>query len=365
MTYIITFIYSIAVTGIPNGLWTQFQRQSLWKYLTVSLLIILPWLLVCGGQFETGTDYTSYMDTFDTGEVSLFINKREFLFAEIVRIYHLLNLPPQGLYFIFYSICFIFFFAICHKLNNKYLWVYILLYFCVSNLFFNQLNGLRQSVAVYIISYATLLLNTHKGTLKFILWIAFSSLFHASSWFALIILLFNSFQLKQGLIRALLLCSLLISALGTSFINYIFNLFTGIIPTIYLHLLEGSFNTSVGLLGLLPKFILFPLYWVSIKYLLINRNKYLSSLYHIGIFCYMFRLISIQNIIFDRLGYIFVLLSIFPLFLYWSELLKERKILQFSIYAFVPIALFFSKIILFPEKEYLYNSVFYEALSSV
>ncbi len=334
-------------------------------YMLFSLTLAIPWLIVCGSQYASGTDYFSYMDTFTTGDVGIFYNKNEFLFAKIVEIYHKMDWPPQGLYFIFYAISFLFFFLTCYKLNNRYIFIFILLYFCVSNLFNNQLNGLRQSVATYIITYAALCLNDRHGRLRFLILIIFGSLFHASSWFALILIVFNSnrINIHKQLCRILLIVSLLLTIGGSGIINFLFDVLNGFIPGIYTHLLEGSFNQSIGIIGMIPKLILFPLYYRSTRFLTGPHTPKEKRLYKIGIICYMLRLMSIQNIILDRLGYIFVLLSVFPLFLYWTTLLHKKKNLEFTVSIFIPITLFLMKVIVLPEKEYLYNSVIYETFS--
>lgn len=363
MTYILVFTYSVIITSYCKHYWIQCQKHGAVSYCFSFFALIIPWIIVCGSQFEVGTDYYSYIDIFHSASVELFDNKREFLFALIVRLYHNLGFPPQGLYFIFYFIASIFFVLTCYHINNKTLWIFIVLYFCVSNLFFNQLNGLRQSVATYIITYATLLLNEKRGLLYFVFWIVFASFFHASSWFGLIIPIFNHISLRIKAAKVLLVISLFFTLFGSSIVNYIFNSFTSIIPPIYIHLIESTHNVGVGLIGMLPKLLVFPLYYISLEYLKTAATHRLKRLYIIGIFCYMFRLFSIQNVILDRLGYIFVLLAVFPLYLYWTQLIEEKRhLLSLKIYLFIPVVLMLSKVIVLPEKEYLYNSVFYEEI---
>lgn len=364
MTYLLVFTYSVVITSFFKSFWVLCQKQGFAIYCFSFLALIIPWVIVCGSQYKVGTDYLSYMDIFSHASVDLFDNKREFLFSYIVRSYYETELPPQGLYYIFYFIASIFFALTCYHINNRTLWIFIILYFCVSNLFFNQLNGLRQSVATYIITYATLLLNEKRGALYFILGIVFASLFHASSWFGLVILLFNKINLKLKISKVLLCISLAFTVFGSSIVNYIFNSFTSFIPSIYISLIDSSHNVGVGLMGMLPKLLIFPLYFISLEYLTTATDPRLKKLYIVGIFCYMFRLFSIQNVILDRLGYIFVLLTIFPLYLYWTQLIEEIKYsLRLRIFLFIPIVLMLAKIIVLPEKEYLYNSVFHEEIA--
>ena len=365
MTFAIVLLYSVAITAFFPNIWIAAQREGVIRYLLLSLTLIVPWVMICGGQYETGTDYHSYMETFETADVGLFYNKQEFLFAKLVEVWHGWHLPAQGLYFVFYAIASIFFILTCYKIDNKTLFIFILLYFTISNLFNNQLNGLRQSVATYIITYAVFLLNEHRGILKFILLIAFASLFHASSWFAVIIIAFSYLRPSKELLRILLIISLLFTIKGGAIINVMFNQLSNVVPDIYTHLLKSSFNQSIGLTSMLPKLIIFPLYYLSVNYIDIEKEKNNLRLYYIGIFCYMFRLVSIQNIILDRLGYIFVLLAIIPLYLYWTKLYYKHRIIQFNICLFICLSLYLAKVLVLPEKEYLYNSVFYKAMATI
>lgn len=365
MTFAIVLLYSLTTTAFFPNIWKAAQRDGLISYMLLSLTLIIPWVMICGGQYETGTDYHSYMETFETADVGLFYNKKEFLFAKLVEIWHGWGLPPQGLYFVFYTIASIFFISTCYKIDNKTLFIFILLYFTISNLFNNQLNGLRQSVATYVITYAVFLLNEHRGLLKFILLIVFASLFHASSWFALIIIAFNYLRPSKKILRLFLITSLLFTIKGAALISLAFDQLSAFVPEIYTHLLKSSFNQSIGLSSMLPKIIIFPLYYLSVNYLDIDKEKKNLNLYYIGIFCYMFRLVSIQNIILDRLGYIFVLLAVLPLYLYWTKLYYKHRVIQFNICLFICISLYLAKVLVLPEKEYLYNSVFYNAMAGI
>ncbi len=59
---------------------------------------------------------------------------------------------------------------------------FFFLYFTLSLTFFNQFNGIRQYIAVYIVAYAFLkLINNKKIT--FVILIAIARLFHSSSMF--------------------------------------------------------------------------------------------------------------------------------------------------------------------------------------
>jgi len=356
MIYIITLLYSIIHFYTIKKYKIQKQNKFIIYSVYFSPTWIL-WLLICGGQYYVGTDYESYYNIFKNADTTLFYAKKEYLFAYIVDIWHRWNLNPQGLFYIFYSIGITFFLLICTKLNHKYLFLFFFVYFTVSNLFFNQLNGLRQSIAIYIITYSVLLLFEKHGLIKFIIGIIFASQFHQSSLFAFIFLLFKFYQPSRIILFLLLTIAVLFSLFGSY--NFLFSSLKGMIPSIYLHYLEGEFNISIGIKGILPKLVYIPIYIMSFSYLKdINKDKNIL-LYKVGIFAYSIRMLCINNIALDRLGYLFVLLSILPLYLYFQELYKKKEYKLLLLLLLFCLSIFFLKTILFPSKEYLYKSIYF------
>jgi len=90
----------------------------------------------------------------------------------------------------------------------------------------------------------------------------------------------------------------------------------------------------------------------------INKDKNIL-LYKVGIFAYSIRMLCINNIALDRLGYLFVLLSILPLYLYFQELYKKKEYKLLLLLLLFCLSIFFLKTILFPSKEYLYKSIYF------
>lgn len=317
--------------------------------------IMALWSFVCGSQYNVGTDYFSYYDIFKYGDVALFFNKKEYLFAGIVDVWHQFSLPPQGLFYLFYFICSFLFVLIYNSFRHySSCFILILLYFTVSNLFNNQLNGLRQSIAVYLITYSTLLFVDGKRKAYFV-GVLISSLFHMSSLFGLLLLPFGKIYWTQRRSVTLLIIGLIFSLVAPY--NILLSNVSFLVPSQYMHYIGGIFDTSFDFSAIIVKLLFVPFYFESTCFLKNNVNKQLNYLFGIGIISYFIRLITMNNIALNRIGYLFLLLSIIPLLLYWSKLYFSNK-KRVVVYCFLCVLLYLLKTILFPKQEYLYNSIF-------
>lgn len=363
MIYCILLILSLFFTIQYSCEWAYLQKRSITIYMLFFGLLVLPWILVCGGQYETGTDYKTYITLFRTGDVDLYFNKGEFFFAYIVDFWHGWKLPPQGLYFVFYTICFFFLGLICHKINNRYLYLFLILYFTVSSVFFNQLNLLRQSIAVYIVTYGALNYLTNRNIILLLLLIIVASLFHASSWVILIVPFVAMLKLSSTSLRIISVVVLLLLICGHPIISIVLDALMHYIPPIYRGYLTSSFNSDVSFVRLIPKLVFFPLYFCSLQLLDKNPSAYQKSLFIVGFIAYLFRLISLTNVILDRLGYIFILLSVFPLFLYWEYLSRMNKKFILVSNVLICISVFLIKTLFFASNEYVYHSIYWRMIA--
>ena len=360
MIYTINFIYSILCSYGFSKYYTLNKSCNIITYFIYLSPIWIIWLILCGGQYYVGTDYPSYYSIFKSGDVALFYNKNEILFAWIVELLHYTELPPQTLYYVFYSICFTFFILILRELNQKNTFIYILLYFTLSNLFHNQLNGLRQSIAIYICTYATILLFSKHDKIKFILTLIFATTFHTSSLFIFPFIFIK--QLKKNITPKLLYILLAISTLCAIFgsYNWIFNYLGFLIPPQYKFYLGGLFDSSVGFGAIVTKLVYVPIYILTIKLyskknILTEQNK---LIFLSGFCAYCFRLFFLQNMIFSRISDLFVLLSIFPIYYYLAYLYQNKKYFSLILLISYFSVFYLIKILLLPEKEYLYNSIY-------
>jgi hypothetical protein len=88
--------------------WISGSKISNTAYIWASSPILFLWLFICGGQYDVGTDYFSYLSVFNGEGQELFIQKGEYLFYAFVVSCNYLGFSGQTLFFVFYGIGFLF-----------------------------------------------------------------------------------------------------------------------------------------------------------------------------------------------------------------------------------------------------------------
>lgn len=356
------FAFNLLYTTICSFCFSRFYNINKYKYISY-ILFLLPiwsiWLIICGGQYKVGTDYESYYHIFKNVDTHLYIQNREFLFVWITELSAFLNLPPQTPFYIFYFIGFFLFLLIISKLEHKTSFIFIILYLAVSNVFNNQLNGLRQYTAIYIYTLAFFYLYKNNGIIKYIICILTASLIHASS---IILLPLAAFKLKHNYniktLKSIFLLSIVFSLFGN--FDWLLSVFDFLIPTHYRHYIEGTFNTSHSFTTLITKLMYIPLYWYSFK--LIKQRKLQNFdlyLYNIGMISYSLRLFFLNNYILNRVGDSLTLISIFPLYYLLRDLYLRKENGIFSVIILFFLSFYLLKVVVFPKQEYLYNSIYF------
>lgn len=351
---IYTIIYSYSFSSYKN-ITNQYKFLNYFLYLFPIWSI---WLIICGGQYKVGTDYEAYYNIFNTGDVALYYKKFEFIFAYIVEISNYFELNPQIPFFIFYSIGYVFFIKILIKIHHNTSFIFILLYIAISTVFNNQLNGLRQYIALYICTYALLVLQDPKGILKFICYTILATMIHSSSLLILPFFILKYYpQISYIKGNILLVLSIILGAFGGY--NHIVSHLTFLIPVHYQHYIGGVFDTSYSFSSLVTKLIFIPFYFYSLSLLKSKRlNKHDLFLFTLGLIGYSIRIMFLSNFIFNRIGNIFLLVSMLPLYFLLRDLFLEKKYTQFCLICLFFISFYLSKVLLFPAQEYLYNSIY-------
>lgn len=361
MIFTLNLLYSL---WCSSKLGFVYEHSNIKKCFFSYFLLFTPlwifWLLICGGQYGIGTDYFNYYDIFKNVASDYYYGKSEWLFAWIVDIGHVLNLPPQGLFFIFYFINFLFYFYILFLLERRTAFIFVLLYITLSTVFNNQLNGLRQYSAIYIITFAIVNFYENKSYFKYICWILFAAGLHFSSYIALPFCFFFRMKniLNAKICYTLIAIGTLFSLIGIS--TWITKIFGTYIPDNYLGYIDGGFNKSSDSINVITKLVFVPIYLLSVNYVfskkIEDKDKYF---YVMGILAYTIRLFFLENFIFDRVGQLFILVAILPIYVYMKYLYidRKKKMCLFMILLF--IAFYMVKTLLFPNREYLYQSIYF------
>ena len=358
MIYAINLIFSIACTYSFSRYYPSYNKNKFFTYFLFLFPMWVIWLIICGGQDAVGTDYTTYYSIFKTQDVTLYYKKLEFKFAYVVEICGFLELDPQTPFYFFYFIGALFFIKILTKLQHESIFIFIILYICISTVFNNQLNGLRQYIALYLCTYALMVLPEAKGVQKFLIYIILAAFIHSSSFLLLplvILRFYPNITFKGALI--LLIFSIIFGALGGY--SIIIAHLSFLIPTHYQHYIGGTFDIGYGISKTITKLIFIPFYFYSL-YLLKDKKLdcYNLYLYKIGLIGYSIRVMFLNNLIFNRIGNTFLLISMLPLYFLLRDLYINQKYIKFILITTFFITFYLSKVLLFPTQEYLYKSIY-------
>lgn len=316
------------------------------------------WLLICGGQYAVGTDYYSYLYIFNNVEslADYYNLKGEFGFIDIILLCNFFGLNGQSLFYVFYGISFLFLYQILKRIRDKKIFIFVLLYISVTSLFNNQLNTLRQSVAIYIGTYASLLIFEHKH-LKGLLFILFAMSIHISSIVFLLVYLHKCVTRIKPLWLFFIMGICLI--VGIFLTESKFDVFIPYLPDSYAwHIINGL--STHTLLQRITKCIFIPIYLLAIgSYRRYKMTPLEKTLFNIGIISFSLRLLLLNIGIVSRLFDSFLLLSIFPLHIYMRYLFSHKKhAFLFISISFALLLFYFLKTIVSPVGEYLYQSIY-------
>lgn len=354
MFFGLNFFYSLLYSYFLSH-YCRLKKYGIKTALLYLIPLFILWIAICGGQDEVGTDYGSYLSIFNGEGWSTYESNYEYVFLYIIQVCHILGIKGQYIFYIFYSINFLFLSLIIKRLKSRQIFIFVLLYFVVTSLFNNQLNILRQTTSCYIGTYASILI-IEKKKIKGLLFILLAFLIHKASVVFLIIPLFNnkvSFLSKKKLLFLMLACFIIGFIID---INLLLKLIP-ILPDNYALHITGGYVQEQELLFKLTKYIYLPIYLFSIKHKY-DKASISIQLYNWGIISFCMRMLFINLTIVSRIADFFLILSIFPLLYYLSDIGKERSKLYYAIIIFL-VTFYSLKVLIFPSGEYLYKSIYY------
>lgn len=356
MVFFLNLLFSL-IYSFCIGKWYCNKQISSIVFLLLFLPLIGIWLLICGGQDGVGTDYGSYLGLFNGEFIDYYKNTGEILFYYIIFCANQIGLKGQILFYVFYGIDFLFLFLFLKRVDLKYLFIFILLYITVSNMFNNQLSAVRQTTAVYIGSYACLKLFENKKKYFFLLWVI-ASLIHSSAWCFILLWIFKYVKkINFRILYLLLIGSFVIGhSLNTNWISLFIEYLT---PT-YAAVVKNTVFEEKSFLVKVTKYVFIPIYWLSITLI---KNKKLTNkellLYNLGFFAFCLRIFLINITYIGRISELFFLFSLFPLYYYLRDLYVRKRIMLLLIIFLGLSSMYFIKTVLIPKDEYAYESIYF------
>lgn len=357
MTFLINYLYSIVYTYCLGD---SYSRHKLTPFALLLLLspIFILWLLICGGQYYVGTDYPSYFQIFEGYDLDSYLRKHEYLFVGIIVLCNKIGIHGQALFYIFYAINFLFLFLIIKRIPIRYIFIFILLYITVTNLFNNQLNTLRQATAIYIGTYAVLL-TLDNNNFKAFVFIIIASLIHQSALILILVLLFKRILLSLSY-RGLSIFLLVATAMSFILQPNVLNFLLPFLPEDYAWYIERGTLVGQSFISRLTKYIFIPIYLLAWNYF--KRHDLPEQddiLFKFGWVAFCLRLSLINIPIVSRITDYALILSILPLYLYLSHIMKEKHMFLFVSILFLLSLFYCLKVTHFATGEYLYNSIYF------
>lgn len=97
MIFFLTFVFSVVCSYFAQKYWGQISGHSFTAYLLLYSPVWVLWLLICGSQYEVGTDYVAYYEIFSNAESysHFYLAKGEWLFTLIILSLHKLGISTQ------------------------------------------------------------------------------------------------------------------------------------------------------------------------------------------------------------------------------------------------------------------------------
>lgn len=342
--YIIFYSYLVQVKGKKTDYFVFF--------IPIGILLVL----VLGLQNNVGTDYNTYLSLADgTKGYGWIESKSEVLFVYLIKIVKMLDNPQ--LIFIFAAIIQVAFLSLIafevkkigYKLHN-----FFFLYFFLSLTFFNQFNGIRQYIAVYIIAYSIFKLRENKVFL-FIFLVFLASLFHSSAIFCIAFILIRKLLKKRIPYSAIII--IMLGLVTLRFINLDPIYIKLLSYTKYSHYAHARYFGKLSIKGIItkiPKIIIsmFSAYVIERKKdSLIYKDRFLLNMSYITI---AVLILSFTSTMIWRFYQYLDLFIIFPVLSLMEDTNKRDYSILISLALIVMLVI---KIIIIPQGEYMYKSI--------
>lgn len=355
MLYVLNLLFSC--------LYLRFLKYT--KYIIPFIFSVLPviliWTLIVGGQDNIGADYKVYYSFFSFPN---FDSRFEPLFSYISYYLHNIGFSSQGPFFFFALLNVVVIFVAAHRIEFKHLALFYFLLITVSTFFNNQMNGLRQCIAVTFIFWAYS--ESYNSKVKALLLILIAAGFHYTALVCLFLLPIKTISFTTTKYPRLLLiisvCILFIP-FGDSLITKLFSILPSAIreATLYESMYGDSDSSSIqmGIIYKLSKVMLLPVYWYALKLLdedVLSPKELLF--FKFGLLSYCLKCALLINQLIARFSYYFWIPSIIPIYYLCVHYYKKKDYVRVFIILFYCSFSYFVKIIL-GQNEYKSSFIYF------
>ena len=329
-------------------------------------LFFVPPFLMCfifsALQFNVGSDYFSYKFIYDNPWVlGRYFNDGEYFFFYVNEILHYLDMNYQFIFVVFSFVQTLFIFVFFKRVRNYgfNLCLIFFIFFVVTNIYHNQMNGIRQYAAVCLFPFMALILYERKMVFYLLLCL-FSLTLHSSSVVFFLFVLSPFLITKSNKFFIIFVVTLPFYIIFPKIILILLNF----LDVRYVSYIDSVYFEPKGFLSLVTKLYYLPIilyfYYIydkSKEYIIISDSKRHLMDFFVFIFSltYWSIVMMLDAAIFSRLSSYFWFFIIFPMYysIYYSYLKKPIFSFFIIFYLFVPYLL---KVTVFAKNEYVYHS---------
>jgi len=351
MVYLLFYSWGVATLFLYDRL--HFSRISAFLLLAFFVFVIafLP-----SFQFGVGTDYFTYSEIFEgTKSVELFFRKGEFAFYYIVVWLRQLGLPAQSLFLVIslLSSVLVALSLNVFRVNGYKTWAIFLLMVLVTGMLHNQMNGLRNYVAVYCFVLAILCKFDGRyvlGLMLSILGVFFHQTMYAMIFFVLVPTSVYRFFSRNVIAFYTGFFLFWLSGVPIQILDYLLHSYMGFYSH-YSDLLNSpsSFFNIASKMYYIP-FHLWFIVWLRRNYYNLSRfSANVIGFWVLGSSVYLGLIYS--GLIF-RVWHYFVFFSVIPIYYFFYS--READGLKYLALAYVVFP-YLVKVIVFPVGEYDYS----------
>jgi hypothetical protein len=314
-------------------------------------------------QYEVGTDYSSYVNYY-FGDIPMrFYHNNEFIFYYLFKFIQYTNLGSQSIFVIVSIINTSLLFILLNKLKGYGFksWLVFVLFFSVSTAYHNQMNVLRQYLAVMVVPLYFMFLyekKYFKMLITSLIGVFSHKIFIVALLFTPVVVLFKDKNRKY-----IFLIFLIAPIVYLFLFKYGFNQIVELFFRSYSFYIDSDFLPTVNFEIIVTKLYYIPLIiYFMVLYLRDDYSKTNNIFrYFIFIFTLTYCLYLTEFIFYThgRIFQLFYIFYIFPLYFIinysWQHKHSYRLII-ISLYILTPYIL---KVTILARGEYLYDSILF------
>ena len=322
------------------------------------VLILFPSL-----QLGVGSDYFTYMAIYNgnSTELERFFLRGEYLFYYIFKAVIDLNLGEQAIFFVSttFNMTMLLISIVMLRRSSYKSWVVFFLFLVVTNIYHNQMNGLRQYMGLMLFPLLFISLIEKKFFVYFSL-IILASFFHKTALVgilmfpALFLLRFNN---NKKLVLFILIPMILL------FVKPLIMFFVENYFRVYAHYLTNDYGAALDASAMLTKLYYLPAFiyfwFLYLKKTEVRTLKGMDLGIAIWLSTYWLFILYLDFGFIYRIASYFFFFYIFPLYYVFENLIFQRKLLSLTVFILYIIFPYFLKVTYLAKGVFLYESILF------